>query len=129
MFVIFVSEHSHLFYDQGSNFFFIGQELFFAYLQVVVLSLKIDKGLRQCRDWFPENLIKGIPVIGIDTTLKIEEREEQIVDAFFNTHSHCSIMRHLLAGCSGLSSVPYVSSISGNCIGPRCEGIIDAAQS
>jgi hypothetical protein len=81
-----LSEQSHLFDDQVSNFFFIGQELFFAYLQMVVFSLKIDKSLRQCRDRFPENFIKGIPVIGIDPALKIEEREEQIVDAFFNIH-------------------------------------------
>ena len=91
MFIMFVREQSHLFDDQVSNFFFIGQELFFAYLQMVVFSLRIDKGLRQCRDRFPENFIKGIPVIGIDPALKIEEREEQIVDAFFNSHSRCSI--------------------------------------
>ena len=86
MFIMFAHEHSHLFYDQVSNFFFIGQKLFLAYLQVVVFSLKIDKGLHQCRNRFPENFIKGVPVIGIDPALKIEEREEQIVDAFFNTH-------------------------------------------
>ncbi len=86
MFIMFVNEQSHLFDDQVSNFFFIGQKLFLAYLQVVVFSLKIDKRLRQCRDWFSEDFIKGIPVIGIDPALKIEEREEQIVDAFFNTH-------------------------------------------
>ena len=106
MFIMFVNEHSHLFYDQVSNFFFIGQKLFLAYLQVVVFSLKIDKGLHQCRNRFPENFIKGVPVIGIDPALKIEEREEQIVDAFFNTHSHCSLRLRNFRTFSASNSSP-----------------------
>src|SRR5947209_1255139 len=105
MFIMFVNEHSHLFYDQVSNFFFIGQELFFAYLQMLVFSPKIDQGLHECRDWFPENFIKGIPVIGIDPAFKIEEREEQIVDAFLNTHGYYSIwLRNFRTFSTSISS-------------------------
>jgi len=43
---------------------------------MVVFSLYIDKSLYERRDWFPENFIKGVPVIGIDPALKIDEREE-----------------------------------------------------
>src|SRR2546426_3662843 len=56
-----------------------------------LLLEKKNRALRRCRDRFPENFIKDIPVIGIDQALKIEEREEQLVDAFFNSHSRCSI--------------------------------------
>ena len=82
MFIMFVREQSHLFDDQVSNFFFIGQELFFAYLQMVVFSLRIDKGLRQCRNRFPENFIKGIPVIGIDPALKMKSARNKSLMRF-----------------------------------------------
>ena len=72
---------------------------------MVVFSLKIDEGLRQRRERFPENFIKGIPVIGIDPALKIEEREEQIVDAFLNTHGYYSIwLRNFRTFSTSISS-------------------------
>src|SRR3954452_14153948 len=62
---------------------------------MVVFSPQIDESLCQRREWLLEYFIKGIPIIRIDPTLKIEEREEQIVDAFCDTHSRCSIWSNI----------------------------------